>query len=480
MAGNDQSFPLFPPKSTEHRLLHFDDTVFNTDPSSTIYKLIDAFCGDAGAASLKKESFMTRLDAALETMSFSDLDFVFGNIAFLVRSPYESYPYNPMQDMLTSDQWDEIRVKDAWYRDRVRKFFIACGLGGTPDGMRMATLAAISSDCDIYEVWRLMDNFGLTGTTITVGNNGPKQLGRAPVPSRQEVVISPHKTTISGQESRLLKQMLKRIAPVDSIITVNPGGVAMRTPLAINAAAADSSYFQVEKMVTATPILKEIPAPDLLAIDLLPTEQWLFKSGSNLAPYAAYNISQEYGYYYLIGGGARSPIDSVTYGTLGKSGGYSESYLPEYGSAVPSTIDAVVTPEATYQAVRQLGEYSPWQTYPLADSPDNYPGGKYGLTPQSAPALNPDRSAYVFPYQSQAAYVALMQAAIVSAGGVANDLQFRLSLTPASSTKIDYVPELAVAYNAPTKDSTVTSSWNSGKKNNNFMNLFDPTSFIKG
>ena len=423
------SFPLMPPRSTESRLLHFGDNVFKADPSTVIYKLVDALCGDAGASGLKKDSFMARIAASLEGIYFTDLDTIFGNMGILARSESESYTYDPTKDMLTSDQWDEVRVKDSWYRARIREFFIACGLGGTPEGLRMAMHAATTSDCDIYEVWRYKDNFGLTGS-----------LGRAPVSARNEVVLTPHKQNLTPREFRLMREMVRRLSPVDSIVTISMNGLAVNTPIIVKAAAADSSYFEVQKTVTGTPILAELPPPEVLLIDLDPTEKWLLTDPYSVAPYRAFNITQEYGYYYLVSGGARSPIDSVEYGTLQPNGS--------------------VKKEANYESFSSSGQYTPWQEYDKADSPDNYPGGKYGLTPSAAPALNADRSEYLFAYESQQQYITETRAKIIAAGGQADNLRFRVPIVAESTTKKTYTPEMAVAYNPPVKDSTVTSPWN--------------------
>ena len=169
MASQDP-FPLMPPKSTELRLMHFDEYVYTGDNTTILYKLVDALCGTVGAGQLVNEIFLARMAGALETIYFNDLDYIFGRVSFLVRSPAESYSYNPQIDMLTSDQWDEVRVKDAWYRARIRDFFTACTMGGTPDGIRMTVQAAVATDADIYEVWRYRDNFGLT-----------EDLGRSPI-----------------------------------------------------------------------------------------------------------------------------------------------------------------------------------------------------------------------------------------------------------------------------------------------------------
>lgn len=84
----------------------------------------------------------------------------------------------------------------------------------------------------------------------------------------------------------------------------------------------------------------------------------------------------------------------------------------------------------------RLQEYSEWVDYDLADSPDNYPGGRSGVTPLSAPALNPDGSAYEFPYASQQLYVQEQMRQVKTLGGIATESQYRLPLK-AQLTDID-------------------------------------------
>ncbi len=427
MASQDP-FPLMPPKSTQLRLEHFDENVYKADPSTLLYKFVDAICGDVGAGALKKQVFLARLGGALENIYFSDLDYIFGNIHFLSRTSTEAYPWDPMTDMLTADQWDKIKVKDAWYRARIKDFFTACSMGGTMDGMRMCVQAGTSTDCEIFEVWRYADNYGL-------GVN----LGRAPFTARNEFVIRPHKANLSPKEMRLLYQMLNRVKPFDSIVTVDPQGLSVSVPVGIKAVSADSTYYEVQKEITSTPVLDDLPPPELLAIDLLPSEKWMISGSKETAPYAAFNITQEYGYYYLVSGGTRSPIDSVEYGTLNSDGS--------------------VSPSPLFEIYETTGQYTDWKFYEKADSPDNYPGGRLGKTPESAPAFNPDGSAYVFQYESQAEYVQEQKTRVLAVGGVADDLRYKLPIQKASQIKKVFKADLAIAYTAPIKESTVTSSW---------------------
>lgn len=431
-AIDPHNFPLMPPRSIEHRLSHFDETAYLADPSSVVYRLVDALCGDAGASDLKKGSTLDRLTNSIEGIFFSDLDFLFGRTGFLDRTEDESYDYDPRVDMLNSDQWDEVRVKDSWYRARVRDYFVAAGKGGTPEGLRMAVVCSSSVASDIFEVWRYMDNFGITNS-----------LGRAPVATRSEVVITPHKAALGNKEHRLLRQMLHRIAPVDSVVTINLNGLAVNTPAAVKTVAADSSYFEVQKTITPTPVLDDLPPLETLGIDLRPSERWLLSGNPETAPYAAFNITQEYGYFYLASGGSRSPIDTVTYGTL--------------------QADGSVAPERNYEQFEVIEQYTGWMEYERADSPDNYPGGKFGISPYSTPAKNPDGTAYQFPYTSQQDYVEKTKAEVNAQGGQADDTRYRLPIVAKSTTKKTYSPDLAVAWTPPVKDTTVTAPWVSTK-----------------
>ncbi|UEM46195.1 hypothetical protein SEA_PINKCREEK_135 [Mycobacterium phage Pinkcreek] len=785
-------FPLMPSKSTELRLDHFDPDVYRVDSSTILYKFVDALCGDAGAGSLKKEIFIQRLSGALTGIYGSDLDYIFGNVHFLSRSPSEAYPYNPMTDMLTSDQWDEVKVKDSWYRTRIREFFAACSAGGTLDGIRMAVHAACSVDCEVMENWRYIDcadeateiltrdgykhytdlevgdevltlnmetglaewqstskinvfpvidhemlsvemggrhsslttmnhrwpvssrvkradgsrvysdirirtssdlstedrfiraapvtglpeqpkyadslveligwfiteghihagsdvvtivqshavnpdkvaairtaltdligpareTFDRTGprtdqvpawrewvsgskpditvfrlntpagkmltelapnkvasmefvtsltkaqltlfldtciaadghvrkdgyrsftqksmerivpvqvaatllgipTSIHLGSgdwyvlslcerqkfvqplgqskknaqtirytgvvwcpttpngtwfarrNGStyftgnsfglgSNVGRAPVSARNEVTIRPHKTELDPKERRLLRDMLDKIAPQDTIVTISEGGLNVSAPVPVRAVAADSTYYQVEKVVSGTPVLDALPDPEFLAIDLDPTEKWLFSKSPELAPYAQFNITSEYGYYYLASGGARSPIDSVAYERLVE------------GSDPPRFV-----PEHPFEWFEQTGQFTSWTEYDKADSPDNYPGGKFGIHPDAAPALNPDHSPYQFPYASQQAYITKRKAEVIALGGIADNERYRLPVERVAVSKRTYTADLAIAYSAPSRDSTVTSSWTARKPRQTVGEIRDPASFIR-
>lgn len=449
---------------------HFDENAYSCEPSSILFKFIDALCGDAGAGSLKKEIFLQRLSGALDSIYGTDLDYVFGNMRFLSRATSEAYEHDPMTEMLTSPTWDEIAAKDAQYRSRIREFFAACTNGNTVEGIRQAVHAAISVDCQVMENWRYIDNFGISdalgragvgsswaAVDLATGHHvyfATQALANAyvsgktnhtvkAIKSRSEITIVPYKGQLEPKEARLLLDMLNRVTGIDTVVTVDPEGLSVHVPVPVQAIAADSTYFQVEKEVLGTPDLAGLPAPEILAVDLNPSENWLRPRTRELAPYAYFNITSEYSYYYLVSGGKHSPIDSVTYGTLQDNNRVKE--------------------ELNFEWYEEGEQYGNWQDYEIADSPDNYPGGKYGLTPNSVPAFNKDRSPYQFPYASQQDYLEKKKIEVVNLGGQANDLHYRLPIQKNGSSKRTFTPDLAVAYTAPTRESTVTSSWTARK-----------------
>jgi hypothetical protein len=423
-------FPFMPPASTAQLLAEiFDEYVYTQTPSTMLYKYVDAMVGTTGVGSLLNQYMLARMSASMQTIYYNALDYIFSSVGGIARSPAESYPYNPSVDLLTADQWNEVRIKDAWYRARIVGFFRAAARGGSPDGIRMGINAAVATDCDIYEMWRWIDNFGIS-----------ENLGRAPHPARNEVVVRVHKQSLLPAELRLCRDMLAKFVPVNTIVTVLTEGQSLLSPVSVSAAAADSSYYEVQRVVTATPALAQLPVPSQLPINLLPSECWLFNAryAPTIAPTAAFNVTSEYGYYYLAGGGANSPIDSVTYGTLNTDGSAS-----------------VTANFRQFDTTGQFGPLTPWE---IVDSPDNYPGGKFGQHPSFAPALNSDGTPYIFGYQSQQDYITVAAVSIIEMGGITSAEGYQLPVQPIAHASHIFYPDYAIAWFPPTKDSDVSCS----------------------
>jgi hypothetical protein len=504
-----------PPRTTAALFESLDPTVFTSNPNSFLYKYLDALAGTTGAGSLVNQIFLANLNGAIETCYFGELDYIFGNINFMARTSAEAYSYDPQVDQLTSGQWDEVRVKDAWFRARIKDFFAAVQLGCTPEGIRKLVQSAIATDCTILEVWRYADNFGITSPlgrtggasedtattnrvvtnlinghqnyfpSLTAANafrnatSAPSEWEISAVRPRNEVVVVPHKTSLSQKEKKLLRDMMARLMPMETFVTVDLNGLAVSVPVKASGAASDSSYFEVIKTVTPTPLASQLPAPEYLPIDLLSSEQWLLQvddpngtrdrygrinkvyntTDPREAPYAAFLQTSEYSYYYLTGGGKRSAVDSVTYDKL--------------------ELDGSLTRQQNFQRYRQTSTFTQWQRYEKADSPDNFPGGKFGRDPRSEPAINPDGTNYSFPYESQSAYVTEMMARINGMGGEANENQFKLPIQKTQTAVYTYYPETAVANYPPAKDSTISASVTRQRPRTVSNNLGNPSNFTR-
>lgn len=424
--------PYFAPRSTQARLRGLTTDVYDVSSTSYMYILIDSLSGTSGAGALKQELMVSRFQSNLFTTYFGDLDNVYGDLINMPRLAIETYTYSPVTDLLTSDQWDEVRTCDANYRARISSFFQAMQAGGTPVGLILMTRAATGFDAHIYETWKNIDS-------IAAGRTPPVVFGRLGVNIRNEVVIQPLTSSITVSALHELNGLMERIKPRETVITLDINGLAIHVPISINAVSASDSYFQVEKNVTGVPDLANLPPTEVLAADVNPQALWLQPGFAVQAPYAAFNNSQESAVYYLYSDTSSTPIDSVTYGTA----------TDDSGTVVSQSNFIQQLPQANW---------GPWVAFPVADSPDNYPGGEFGQTPLAAPALTASGQAYSFPWASQAAFVASLQNQIEAAGGQFNDQTYRLPISRLSSSRT-YDPTLAIPTQVPVKDSTVTTPY---------------------
>jgi hypothetical protein len=424
--------PYFAPRSTQARLRHFTTDVYNVDSTSYIYKLVDAMTGSAGAGALKQELMMSRFQSNLFTTYFGDLDNVYGDLAKLPRLASEVYTYNPTTDLLTSDQWDQVRIADASYRERISNFFQAMQAGNTPAGFILMCRAATGYDSHLFETWKNIDS-------VAAGNTPAEIFGRLGTSIRNEVVVQPLTASLSVADMHTLNSLLERLKPRETVVTIDINGLAVHTPITVNAVSASDSYFQVEKNVTGVPDLANLPPTEVLAADVNPQALWMQPGFTVQAPYAAFNNSQESAVYYLYSDDSSTPIDSVTYSTQDDQGN-------------------VVNPAPNFSEPLGNIQWGPWTAFPIADSPDNYPGGKFGQTPLAAPALTAAGQPYQFPYPSQAAFVATNQAQIQAAGGQFNNTSYRTPITR-SQAILTFSPTLAIPTSVPVKESTITTPW---------------------
>lgn len=416
-------WPYLPPKSTDSLMMHFDESVYRVDSLSHLYRFVEALTGDSGAGDVQKKTLLARMETSSDGNNFTDLDVLFGRLLGVRRLLHESYDYNPKTDMLTSDQWDEVTVKDHWYRERALDFLAACQMGGTAEGIARMVKSVTGGSSDVYESWRY-------GDTV---------VGRSLVPIDNEVIVRPDVADMPELMKRTLLDSIRRLLPADTIVTIDPRGVSIHTPVAYRSSSADNSYFEVQKSVVNVTDLSKAPRPEYLPEEIYAGERWL--EGGGEAPTTAFNRTQEYAYYHKLSTDSTTgQIDSIEY------------YVEEENGHI--------RPESPYVESSTVQDWSDWMAIPLADSPDNFPGGRLGQTPHAAPALTASGEPYVFPYASQSEFVETnFRPEVEGRGGMILDQRFRVPNSKPTVQATTYTPDRVVPSKMPLLGSAVQTSW---------------------
>lgn len=422
-------WPYLPPKSTESLMMHFDESVYRVDSLSHLYRFVEALTGDSGAGDVQKKTLIERLRYSADGTNFTDLDLLFGRILGVRRLLHEAYDYNPATDMLTSDQWDEVTIKDHWYRERALDFLAACQHGGTAEGIARMVKSVTGGSADVYESWRYKG----------------KTVGRSLVPINNEVIVRPDVSDMPERMKRTLLESIGRIVPADVVTTIDIRGVSIHTPVDYRGLSADSSYFEITKKVINQVDLSKAPRPEYLAEEIYAGEMWLKEGGE--APSTAFNHTQEYAYYHKLSTESTTgQIDSIDYIVEDENGNRRK--------------------EADYAEVEITESWSDPLPVPLADSPDNFPGGRLGQTPHSAPALTASGEPYKFPYASQQEFLEkVVLPDLLERGGKIDGGAFKLPIGGENHRSVVYTPQRIVPSKMPLLGNAVQTSWYQEKKN---------------
>ena len=394
--SNTLPVPYFHPKGTQKLMDHFDENVYSRSERSHLYRFLEALSGSAGAGDLNRQSLLLRLQASVESLQFRDIDGLFSNLFRLNRLPEESYSFNPTTDSLTSDQWDEVKVKDEKYKNRSVKFLEACTVASTVEGFRLVCEAILGVSADIFEVWKYAKNPTLSG-----------DLGRAATLTGtgrfiNEVVVTPHKVNLSSEETAKLLRFLDLVKPQDSIVTVDPRGLSVHKEITPGGVGATDSYFEVQRFVTGIPDLASIPEPEYLAEEVWDQRNWLSSDQKKESPTTALNSTQEFSLVYR---------QVKVQGRLGGTGITRISYQSQKAPGSERV------KEPSYQIEAPIQKWTEWLPVPKADSPDNYPGGKIGVTHFAPPAKTQTGENYTFKYSSQSEFFEVFKTQVEEQNG---------------------------------------------------------------
>jgi hypothetical protein len=267
---------LAPSFASATRLDHFPEEIYDLSESSHLVRFLKALIGDAGAGQLRKRQLIARLQATLTSTYFYDLDRFYGALFGAQRGISGALPMDPYEGTATSDGWDDVDSFDALFRERVIKLAKAITLGGTVLGLQAMAEALTDVECDVYEIWALIDWQGATvaattwtavegtfGTWSSIEGTtwddieGRVIYGNLGLDLRNEIVIRPKKTYDSSPDGQRqlaedtwgILRVLNVLKPADTVITVNTEGVALHHKVAIGSLVADSDYWEISARV---------------------------------------------------------------------------------------------------------------------------------------------------------------------------------------------------------------------------------------
>jgi hypothetical protein len=275
---------LAPDVPTATRLAHFPSDLYDLSDSSHLTRLLKAMLGDSGAGQLRKRQLVARLQTLLNSTHFYDLDAFYGSLFGVNRGVTGSLPINPYTDVATADGWDEISTIDAQFREKLLALARAITMGGTPLGLQAMAEALTGVDCDVYEVWALLDAQGASGTGRTwsavesaypswdsiegVSYNdisGTQAFGNMGTDCRNEIVIRPKKVydnTPEGQRERAddirgILRVLEVLKPASALLSVDTNGVGVHAEATPGSITADSNYWEISARTVPKPEVKK-------------------------------------------------------------------------------------------------------------------------------------------------------------------------------------------------------------------------------
>lgn len=285
---------LSPPMQVAAQLVNFPSNVYDVSPTSMLYHFMQALLGDAGTGQLLRRDMISRLQQAITSTHFYDLDSFYGALFGAQRGPAGSLPANPATgqpadpygDLASPDGWDEIEAADAVFRERVIQLARAITLGGTMPGMIALAEAVTGVTCQAWEAWRLgagdsspsaqtwaQVTSAYTPWSASAGQTWSALEGYVPfidvngIPS--EVVIEPRKQYGSTAEG-LAEQgadmfgvlsVTEVLRPAASVVSFAPAGIATMVPLKIASAWADSENWELTHTVTPANASSDAYAP---------------------------------------------------------------------------------------------------------------------------------------------------------------------------------------------------------------------------
>jgi hypothetical protein len=435
--GVEANVPLLPPIPVTSITDSFDQDLYNLNSSSHLYAYMSALLGDQGAEGIKLRAYIARLGENVWTKFFADLDQEFSVTYGLPRDWNETYGFDTNIDLLTRKERDIVKIRDSQYRERLRWILTAIQRAATKEAISLVVRGVTGNDCLVYEGYRESPD------STVIGKLGYRDTN--------EIVVYPY-GEVNTRQRQLISHIWDRVKPTGSIVTLKTNQeinslIDLHIPVKSASSSSSSSDYEIESYVDNSSIDRASLSDKLT--QLPESFKWLLKepvdTRGSLFEAERYGVERPKGSIRLendnridlIGGSLRSVIyEQYTYSAL-------EPNKPEVRREIPYT-----TRQDT------ITSYSSWQEFERADSPDNYPGGKFGITPLSPPALDLDGVNYIWPYISQEDYITKQSERIIAQKGEVLGNSYRFLVSDVQTSESYYVSK------SIKQNNNITTSYN--------------------
>jgi hypothetical protein len=395
---------LAPDTPTQTRLSHFSEDLYDLTEGSHLTRFLKAMLGDSGIGQLRKRQLVARLQTMLNSTHFYDLDAFYGALFGAHRGITGQLPINPYVDQATPDGWDEISTIDAQFREKLLRLARAITMGGTPMGLQAMAEAITGVDCDIYEVYALIDSQGVSGSPNTWNEleasfptwndtigflwndmEGEVSFGNMGINARNEVVVRPKRVYDNTPDSlrqraddmRGILRVLEVLKPSSALLSVDTDGVGVHREATIASINSPSNFWEVSSRVIPKEELKNWYNAVGLAYDHRANPQGI----ASAQPQPAFTIDQGQQWSYAnevtkvqavqtsyIGGSSQLILGAkkfslVEYDIVKFPDGKRQSYLPSYAIIDPKKATAArVAADSVMIAAPYAGARSPVTT----------------------------------------------------------------------------------------------------------------------
>ncbi len=147
--------PLGGSQSVQSYLDAFPEEVYSKGLDSHLVKFLYSLLGPVGVGSIRRNYLEARLIFEAHGLELTDLDRFYGNPFQFSRIEEETYNQD-VTGLLSQDEWEKVRAKDARYRNRIIDFLSGARAGNTPFGMRLVARSGLGHEVEIIENYRYL------------------------------------------------------------------------------------------------------------------------------------------------------------------------------------------------------------------------------------------------------------------------------------------------------------------------------------